>query len=185
MIEAHDLKAVDRNLFVSGDLVVADEHSRFTLPRPLTNRDERDVRDLAGWMVHLLENGVGGCFNAIGPAGSGAVCWAELIAACQRGARAIGREPAVAVMVSEALLKAQGVAPWRELPLWLPADDPEFAGFMAVDIGRAIAHGLRTRPLDETVQAVLAEPPPGADDPPRAGKLSPEREAELLRLASA
>ena len=142
-----------------------------------------DVRDLSDWMLHLLEAGIGGCFNATGPAGSDAIGWPELIAACQRGVRALGRAAAEPVRVSEALLRQQGVGAWRELPLWLPADDPALAGFMAVDVARAMAHGLRTRPLDATVQAVLAEQLPDASDPWRAGKLIAAREAELIALA--
>ncbi len=144
-----------------------------------------DVRDLAGWMLRLVEQGVGGSLNAIGPAGGAAIGWAELIGACQRGARELGLAPAQPLAVSEALLQQHGVAPWRELPLWLPADDPEFAGFMAVDISRALALGLRIRPLDDTVRAVLAEGLPGPDDARRAATLKPAREAELIALAAA
>jgi 2'-hydroxyisoflavone reductase len=144
-----------------------------------------DVRDLAGWMIRLLEQDVRGSFNAIGPAGgAAAIGWSELIGACRRAARAAGQVPAEAVMVSEALLVREKVEPWRELPLWLPADDPEFAGFMSVDIGRAAAHGLCTRPIEDTARDVIAEGLPPPDDRRRAGKLTPEREAQLLRLAA-
>jgi 2'-hydroxyisoflavone reductase len=80
--------------------------------------------------------------------------------------------------------QAEGIAPWRELPLWLPAGDAQYAGFMAFDTRHAQAHGLRTRALDDTVHAVLAEPLPEAGDKRRADKLSAQREAELLRLAT-
>lgn len=136
-----------------------------------------DVRDLAEWTLHLLETGARGTFNATGPAAAAEVGWAELIDACQRGARALGRAAADAVLVSEALLVDQGVGPWVDLPLWLPSADPQYAGFNAVDVSRAVAHGLRTRALDDTVQAVLA-------GPPCAGKMTPEREAELIALAA-
>ena len=64
----------------------------------------------------------------------------------------------------------------------LPSTDPEYAGFCR-DLGRAVAAGLRTRPLRETIAAVLDEGVPPADDARRAGKLTREREAELLALA--
>jgi 2'-hydroxyisoflavone reductase len=143
-----------------------------------------DVRDLSDWMLRLLESGATGCFNATGPAGSDEVGWPGLIAACRRAAAEAGCAPAEPVAVSERLLRQQGVGPWRELPLWLPSDDPKLAGFMAVNVDRAVAHGLRTRTLDQTVRAVLAEPLPAAGDPRRAGKLTPEREAELIALAA-
>jgi 2'-hydroxyisoflavone reductase len=145
-----------------------------------------DVRDLAGWMVELLEQGAGGSFNAIGPAGGAApLGWPELIAACRRAAMAAGHAPAEAVTVREDLLVREKVGPWNELPLWLPASDPEFAGFMSVDIDRAAAHGLRTRPIEDTARDVVAEGLPPPDDRRRAGKLTPEREAQLLALAAA
>jgi len=144
-----------------------------------------DVRDLAEWSVHLLEIGAAGCFNALGPAGGEPIGWPELIAACQRVVRASGRFPAAPVRVSEALLQSQGINPWTELPLWLPSTDPEYAGFMSVDIERARVHGLCTRPLEETVAAVLAEAPQTSDDPRLAGKVSLAREAEIIGLAGA
>lgn len=144
-----------------------------------------DVRDLAAWMVYLLEQEARGAFNAIGPAGGApTIGWPELIDACRREARVAGYPAAEAVRVDESLLVREKVAPWTELPLWLPADDPEFAGFMSVDVSRAAAHGLRTRPLDDTVRDVLAEGLPAADDKRRAGKLTTEREAQLLQRAA-
>ena len=143
-----------------------------------------DVRDLADWMLELVERGNGGSLNALGPAGGAAIGWPELIAACPRGAREIGCEPAQPVAVSEALLVQQGVAPWRELPLWLPASDPEFAGFMAVSVECAVALGLRTRPLADIVRGVLAESLPEPGDARLVGKLTREREAELIAPSS-
>ena len=72
-----------------------------------------------------------------------------------------------------------GVQPWSELPLWLPSIAPEYAGFNR-DLTRAVAAGLRTRPLRDTIAAVLSEGIPSADDKRRAGKLTREREAGLL-----
>jgi len=142
-----------------------------------------DVRDLAGWMITLLERTPGGAYNATGEAGQ--VDWPTLLGACQRAARDAGHAAAEAVLVSEGLLRQQGIAPWRELPLWLPSDDAPLAGFMAFDTRHAQAAGLRTRALDDTVQAVLAEPLPAALDKRLADKLSARREAELLQLAAA
>ena len=142
-----------------------------------------DVRDLADWLIELAERDIGGRLNALGPVGGEAIGWVELVAACQRGVQGLGLEPAQPVAVAESLLQQQGVAPWRELPLWLPSDDPEFAGFNAIDVGRAASLGLRTRPLDDIVRGVLAESIPPADDARLAGKLTPAREAALLSLA--
>ncbi len=84
--------------------------------------------------------------------------------------------------VAEDFLLAQGVEPWSELPLWLPSEDPENRGNSRVDIQRAEHTRLTTRPLEQTVAAVMDEGMPPEDDPRRRGKLTRAREAELLAL---
>lgn len=142
-----------------------------------------DVRDLGTWLVALLERPEArGAYSVTGPIGS--VCdWPTLIEACTAEVRARGVEPARAVRVAESFLVAQGVQPWTELPLWLPSDDSGYRGFSRVDVGRAIAAGLTTRPLRETIAAVLDEGMPAADDPRRRGRLTRERERELLAMS--
>lgn len=71
-------------------------------------------------------------------------------------------------------------------PFWV--DDPAWAGFMDVDVSKAVRAGLTFRPIDQTVQDTLAwvranpecEPSRGQGvEIPRAG-LDPEREMQLL-----
>lgn len=140
-----------------------------------------DVRDLAAWMVLLLERGESGVFNGTGPVlPEPDWTWPGLIDACRDEAAARGLGTATPVAVAESMLLARGVAPWTELPLWLPSTDADYAGFNRVDLTRAVASGLLTRPLRETVAAVLDEGIPPADDRRRAGKLARDREAELI-----
>ncbi|WP_457328540.1 NAD-dependent epimerase/dehydratase family protein [Rhizobacter sp. P5_C2] len=138
-----------------------------------------DVRDLAGWMVTLLEDGGSGDFNATGPV-EGPLTWPRLIDACLAAAARAGHAPATPRVVSEAFLQAEGVRLWTELPLWIPASEADSQGFLAVSVARAQAAGLRTRPLHETAADILAEPIPAPDDARRQGKLTPQREQELL-----
>lgn len=142
-----------------------------------------DVRDLGDWMVRLLGDNTRGVFNAAGPVGDndGAVCnWPTLLQTCADAVTARGLAPARCVPVAEPWLVEQGVQPWSELPLWLPSADPEYAGFNRVDLSRAQAAGLRTRALRDTVDAVLDEGLPAPDDKRRTGKLTRDKEAELL-----
>ena len=142
-----------------------------------------DVRDLGAWMLRLLETNTRGVFNATGPVCGvdGEVCdWPTLLKTCTDAVAARGLAPARGVSVAEPFLVEQGVQPWSELPLWLPSGDPEYAGFNRVDLGRAQAAGLRTRSLRDTVSAVLDEGLPAPDDKRRAGKLTREKEAQLL-----
>ena len=142
-----------------------------------------DVRDLAEWIVRLLERGDRGAFNATGPVGRPAYTWPELVDACRAAAAAQGAPELEVVRIGEQALLDASVAPWSELPLWLPSIDREYLGHSRVDTARAFATGLATRPLSATIAAVIAEGVPPADDERRRGKLTREREAALVEQA--
>lgn len=131
-----------------------------------------DARDLAAWMLAMLERGAGGTFNATGPAEP--VTLGEVL---EGAAGALG-VPSRLVWVPEAFLLERGVQPWTELPLWVP---PEEGGLDEVSIARALAAGLTLRPLAETVRDTLAwdlaRPDSAREGSPA---MKPEREAELL-----
>ena len=57
----------------------------------------------------------------------------------------------VPAWIDEKRLIAQDVTPWTELPLWIPESDPEMPGFMQVACTRALAQGLKFRPLEHTL----------------------------------
>jgi 2'-hydroxyisoflavone reductase len=140
-----------------------------------------DVRDLADWTVRAVEADAGGAYNATGPQGGGACDWPALLETCIDAARRRGAAPLRFVPVGEAFLLEQGVAPWSELPLWLPSSDPQYRGLARVDCSRAVAAGLVTRPLAATVDAVLDEAGTLVDDDPRRrGKLTAAREREVI-----
>lgn len=133
-----------------------------------------DARDLGAWMVHCLETGAAGTFNAVGPRGA----WdmAGLLAACREAAGSDARF----LWADAAFLAEHGVAAWTDMPVWVPRDG-DFAGASNVSVARAEAAGLVCRPLGETVSATLDWYRDGRDPtrPMRAG-ISREREAELL-----
>ena len=58
--------------------------------------------------------------------------------------------------IDEAKLIEQGVTPWTELPLWIPATDAESRGFMEFSCARAFAQGLQVRPLAQTIDDTAA-----------------------------
>jgi 2'-hydroxyisoflavone reductase len=115
-----------------------------------------DVRDLGEWIVDAAEGGLGGTFNATNEG----VPWGELLAGAD------------VAWVSDDFLREHEVGEWMELPLWIA--DPAWAGMHSVDVGRAVAAGLRFRPVAETLA--------GAAEAPAVDGvgLTPEREAELL-----
>jgi len=140
-----------------------------------------DARDLAAWHLRQAEAGATGFFNLTGPAQP--LSLGALFATL----RDTLAPQAVLVEVDEAYLLAQGVAPWSDLPVWLPRAQ---AALHQVSIARALAAGLTTRPLVQTVtesaawlqqQAKLSADTLSADAAKRpAVGLSPEREAALL-----
>lgn len=133
-----------------------------------------DVRDLADFCVHLLEAGDGGTYNCVTAQG---LTFEDLFTACTSAAA----NGASLVRADEEFLKAHNVSPWSDLPLWLPRDNPHY-GISNTDSSRAIANGLRTRPLRDTVRDTLEWA--RANDKrfgTLAAGLAPEREAELLR----
>ena len=115
-----------------------------------------DVRDLGAWLVDALEQGLAGTYNAT----NDGVSFGELLAGAD------------VTWVSDEFLLEHGVGEWMELPLWIAG--PEFVGMHEADVSRAVADGLRFRPVEQTLA--------GAADAPAAEGvgLAPEREAELL-----
>ena len=121
-----------------------------------------DVRDLAAWIVRAAEEGLAGTYNAVDRSTSRAA----LFDTC----RDVSGSDAELVWVDPDFLVEHEVGEWMELPLWLA--DPAYAGMLSVDPARALAAGLETRPLAETVRDTLewvrsgeapAEAPAGLD----------------------
>jgi 2'-hydroxyisoflavone reductase len=133
-----------------------------------------DARDLAEWIVRMVEARQTGLYNATGP--DAPLPIGRVLDEC----KAVSGSDARFVWAAERFLLDAGVAPWTEMPLWLPEGDPAFAGFEGVDCAKAIAAGLRFRPLADTIRDTLAwDAMRPADREWRAG-LGREREAELL-----
>lgn len=135
-----------------------------------------DVRDLAAFMLHLVEQQIYGTFNA--DAAPGSITMGALLAASQRAASA----PSTVTWVPAEFLEAQRVSAWQDMPVWIPPQG-EYAGFGRLDTRKAQAAGLTYRPLDVTAADTLAywrSLPAERRARPKAG-LSPQREAEVLK----
>ncbi|HEY6133168.1 MAG TPA: NAD-dependent epimerase/dehydratase family protein [Rubrivivax sp.] len=136
-----------------------------------------DARDLCSFIVGGIEAGLAGCFNVTSPAGQWTL--GELFDTC---AQVAGCRPRW-VRADAAAAERLKLAPWSDLPVWVPAVGDE-AAFAQTDVTAAVAAGLRTRPLDDTVADTLAwyrGLPPEAQAFTRAG-LSPAREAAALAV---
>jgi 2'-hydroxyisoflavone reductase len=132
-------------------------------------------RDLADFTIQLIEQKADGAYNATGPDYD--LTLGTMLETCKQvsGSDAIFRWTPVE------FLSQNNVAPWSDMPVWVP-DTPEEAGFSKVDVSKAIKAGLTFRPLADTVRDTIewAKTRP-VDYAWRAG-LKAEREAELLEL---
>ncbi|MEM9837233.1 MAG: NAD-dependent epimerase/dehydratase family protein [Bacteroidota bacterium] len=101
-----------------------------------------DVRDLAEWMIRLLENKAAGTYNGSGPG------FPMTTNAFVHGVHASYSSPVNYVQIDDTeFLKAHsiiGIQPWV-------IQLPEYAGMSQSDNHKAIAAGLTFRPLSETV----------------------------------
>jgi 2'-hydroxyisoflavone reductase len=83
--------------------------------------------------------------------------------------------------VDEAFLERHEVAPWKELPLWLPESHTDGSGFLDVPLRRALANGLALRPLAETIADTLAWNQARAANHEWKAGLAADRERSLLQ----
>jgi 2'-hydroxyisoflavone reductase len=129
-----------------------------------------DVRDLAAWMVGLLEQGADGAFHAVSPPPP--FSWGELL----EGVRDTVAPPGTTLTwVDEQFLLDRGLDD-GSLPLW-SGGDPDVL-MMAADPAKALGTGLRPRPLADTVRDTWAWTQ--RQEQPASPGISPEREAGLL-----
>jgi 2'-hydroxyisoflavone reductase len=134
-----------------------------------------DVRDVAGWIMQMLETGETGSFNVTGP--DYRLSMKALLEEC----RAATASDASFTWVADDFLLEQGVTPWSEMPLWIPREY-ERAGFQATNCDKAIRAGLRFRPLAETILDTLRWDAGRPKDLERYAGLAPEKERRLLQL---
>ncbi|MHC4218614.1 MAG: NAD-dependent epimerase/dehydratase family protein, partial [Planctomycetota bacterium] len=136
-----------------------------------------DVRDLAEWIMHCIEYEITGVFNAISPAGR--FTMAEML----YGIKGAFVTDARFTWVDADFLEAQGVNAWTNMPVWIPAVD-EYAGFHLASTERAVAAGLKFRPLADTARDTVAwhdeTRPAGYEFGGQRSGISREREADVL-----
>lgn len=136
-----------------------------------------DARDLAEWTIRLCEERTVGAFNAVTP--SRANTMQSLTTACAQVCGVVSRTH----WVSDDTLLQEGVAPWSDLPLWIPESDADAGGLMLARSDRAVAAGLSFRSTETTVRDTLAWLATLPQDDAARGidkTLSRERERELL-----
>jgi 2'-hydroxyisoflavone reductase len=134
-----------------------------------------DVRDLAEFMIHGLENKTMGLMNAVSPPGE--MTMGEMVRTCRK----VSGSDATFTWVPGDFLAEHEVHAWSDMPCWIPTN--EEAGVGSIQVQRALKAGMNFRPLSETVRDTLdwwdMIPSERANQPMRSG-LTAEREIEVL-----
>ena len=136
-----------------------------------------DVRDLAAWMMKLVESRITGYFNAV--SNPGAFTMGDLISSSQNATPQAGTR---VTWVPEDFLATQWKADKLDLPPWSPMRG-DTAGASLTAAKLASRTGLRCRPLQDTVRDTLAwfqSLPAERQAKLRVG-LNPQKEASTLR----
>lgn len=181
----------DRALIVRPGLIVGpyDPTDRFTYwpvrvkrgsdmitpDKPQTPIQIIDVRDLADFIIKLIEEEASGIYNATGPDYELSI--GEFLDACKRVTDSI----ATFHWASAEFLEEHGVQPWSDMPVWIP-DTEEDAGFSRVDVSKAIEAGLKFRPLEDTIRDTIAWAERRPEDHEWRAGLDPTKEQILLTL---
>lgn len=145
-----------------------------------------DARDIAVFGLDRIVAEDAGTYLVSGtPANT---TWGEFLGTCV----AVTGGEAELVWVDDEILLEHEVAVWTELPLWAP-EYGETAAVWRPSSAKAVAAGLRCRPVEESIRDTAAWlfGPGGLDEafgPDRTGRearpITPEREQALLAAAS-
>lgn len=134
-----------------------------------------DVRDLAEWLVTIVEAGTVGVFDAVGP--QTGLTMGSLLEAC-RGAAGT---KATFTWCDAGFLDEQKVSAWGDMPLWVPPAG-ESAGMHRRDVSKSVKAGLKFRDALATCKGTLAWYKGLAEGDPlrKVGGIRADREAEVL-----
>ena len=130
-----------------------------------------DQRDLTEWIVRLAEDETVGDFNATGPADR------LSIGSMLEQIGGVMESPHSLTWVSEDFLQKQDIAPWTDLPTWIPGDPLSY-----VNVNKATAAGLRHRSIATIARDTLAwdKTRSAEERQNRQSGMSRARESELL-----
>jgi 2'-hydroxyisoflavone reductase len=189
LCEEEVTRAFENSLIIRPGLIIGphDPTNRFTYwpvrirkgGKTLIPRDENypvqiiDVRDLANFILQLIENNVSGIFNVTGPVKPYSL--GHIFNIC----KSFSLRNVEFVKADDQWLLDNEVQPWMEMPLWIPND--EGRALMQVSIEKGLNHGLEFRTLHETITDTLDwyDQIKGDDQDWNAG-LKSDKENELL-----
>ncbi len=113
-----------------------------------TQVQQIDVRDLADFIIHTIERDITGVYNADSPMGQRTM--KDLLTTCKK----VSGSDATFVWADAEFLTEQSIRPWQDMTCWIPQEG-DYAAFGRISSAKAMANGLKCRPLSETVRATL------------------------------
>jgi len=140
-----------------------------------------DARDLAAFTINAIEKNITGTYNLVSNVNGfrfGELIDASIASAIKRASPA---DTPRATWLPADFLAAQEVAPWSEMPVWLPAAGEE-AAFAGTSNSAAVAKGLTITPIAKTVDDTMAwhlTRPAEEREKLKAG-IAPDKEARVL-----
>lgn len=135
-----------------------------------------DVRDLAEWIVRMIEHKETGVYNA------NSVPYNFTMESVLEECKTASESDASFTWVDDDFLVQEKVAGWTEVPLWMPEEDTlHLKGFMFINCDKAVAAGLSFRPLNDTIKEIQTwRETNGLNEELKAG-IDPDKEQRLLR----
>ena len=134
-----------------------------------------DARDLAEWIIRMVEQGATGTYNATGPKQK--LTMGKMLDDIKQATKSDARF----TWADADFLAAQKVSPWSDMPVWVPPNGDE-AGFSLISNAKALSKGLTFRSVGDSTLATLEwfrKQPAERQAKLRAG-ITAAREAEVL-----
>jgi len=133
-----------------------------------------DVRDLADWMIFCAENHVTGTYNAVTPK-----AFVTLSTIIEKAGECANVQQTL-LYPSDTFFEEQNIAPWSQMPVWIPATMNGYEGFSSISSEKAIARGLTFRTPSDTVRAVYLWDKHRDHAVPLRSGITPEQEKDLI-----
>lgn len=135
-----------------------------------------DVRDLAEWIVRMVEQKETGVYNA------NSVAYTLTMGRVLEECKTACNSDAFFTWVSDEFLLQEQVAAWSEVPLWTPEEAAShMKGFMFINCNKAVGAGLSFRPLPDTIRDTLTWRETHCPNEELKAGLDADKEQALLR----
>lgn len=117
--------------------------------RPTRHIQFIDARDLAEWILRMIEHKETGAYNANRVPNM--LTMEGVLQECKE----VSGSNASFTWVSDDFLIQEKVGAWSEMPLWIPENYSHLKGFMSINCNKAVCSGLSFRPISETIRDIL------------------------------